>query len=523
MVSQYDATASTYTTLIKCSSQSIGECQVVNITPGYYIGAQTTSEQSILIHCTETSCTREEMYGNYMSTILYYLDGDYNKNIISCSPNGCSSNPGEEGYYLNSGADIQDTHKMIKCDGSVCTTIAIGDGFYLTHKSSTNESSSVYKCKPSEGCSQQRNPNSNLFYFNGDTSDSNKIVFQCTNGTCEFLKVNEGYYINADDGRRINTPSLTYQVYSLIYCNANAECQPITDLNYNGYYSNGGRYDSTKYIIYCNGGLCDTLDLEPAIYINSGKDQSTYPILSCDYTSCKKVSTVNSSCTTIGTMIKVGETFKFCISHEDSQAVDIPGSGMDTDHTIYSLTIEEKGAFPGTDVGSVKVSVYQNGRVVLIPSDKESKGLPTCDYTSGKQCMNSKNSYGDACIKDRAIYKFDNKCQAVTSMDAQNSMLYFDRSNKLTNNGWNVVMAYKCQFNNNNSSYNDYNSVANNCRLVNGYFFSYSSIIHCNGLDETCTESSSFEECQEGDEGKLSKDYSSSSSSLYISLLLLLE
>lgn len=482
-----------YSQLIKCPDGLPSNCMFVDISPGYYIDSHSSSNNIYLIHCYEDKCVSDDMT-NY-DFYYYYLDASNSSNIITCTPKSCSSAPGKDGYYFNSGADRYDGKSIIKCSDGTCTAITHGIGFYYSngiYSIKTSNNALVYKCHNTDGCTNINYPSSENFYLNGDVSDPNKLIFNCNNKNCTYYEINEGYYVNADDGKNINTPSFSYPDYKpLIYCSG-TECS-LENINV-GYIMNAGRYNTNRYIIDCTSS-CESISLAAGYYLNVGKDKETYPVISCDNDTCKKIDNLNSSCSVVGSIIKSDEKLKFCVSNNDNEAVEV-SPGYNNSYRYESFVTTSKDQIPGLEAGVVFVRIFSCGKILFVREDN----LQICDNTSGTKCMN--NSSSSCCIKDGIIYKPDNNlCKAITSKDLNNGNFYLSEGYTENYSGINdAYMVYSCNTNNDNSVYN--------CNKMVGFQINYSSVSYCNGWDNGCVNirDNDMQGCQEGDEGSIGKE-----------------
>lgn len=487
LLGKYDETDMTYKKLIHCSSEWMYDCNYVDILPGYYINGSWDIPERFIVYCFDnTSCVliKLSIYFDY----YYYTDASNSKNIITCNYRECYSEIAQEGYYLNSGYMSYDVNQIIKCDGKICKTIKYEDGYYYSvGKCRANGNDpTIIKCYNNECFYIEYNYSEN-YYLHGDTSDPEKLIFKCDKTKCYYYKINEGYYINADSSK-INLDD------ALLLCTSN-KCS-ITKGN-SGYFINGGGSDKKDFIIECNT-TCKSIKPEVGYYLNSGIDNLKSPIISCDNTSCKLIKS-NSNCNNVGNVILTKSNIKFCISKNDTEALNL---NMDINSTKYKykiIKIENDNDFPESKAGNILVKISDNGRINLI----RETSLPICDNITGSRCMNSKVGTNSYCIKDNLIYisEYD-KCRIIYSDDLYNDskILYLGINNSKNNNpgSISISMAYKCTLKS--------IKTIEYCSILKGYIFEDYSLINCNGWnDNYCSYINIYDlkQCEEGDEGKL--------------------
>ncbi|ORX44739.1 scaffoldin [Piromyces finnis] len=211
------------------------EAENYDITDGYYLNGSGTSP---LILCKNKECKE-------VSATAYnvYLDASDNssQNLITCSADTtdpskvvCTSERGEEGAsYINSSEIDKATKPLIQCIRSKCKTVEVTESsvYYEDKKDQSKiiQCTSAPKCTKISGtvgdiyvgkrgdgetdaiikcvnagtesvvvkCTMDTNPAKDGYYLNTGSDSSNNQVIACDDG-CKSLKVNPGYYKNAN-------------------------------------------------------------------------------------------------------------------------------------------------------------------------------------------------------------------------------------------------------------------------------------------------------------------------------------
>lgn len=169
----YNVTGEYYNQLIYCNYENGKNCRYADIVDGHYIDGHSTSDKTYLIQCSQGTCI--SIYEVNYDFYYYYKDAANPKNIITCTPRGCSSNPGNIGYYRDSGVENYSYSQIIKCDGTKCANIEHGKGYYISEGLYRRDDKIlVYRCSGYE-CGQVKYMNDDGYFINGDSSDPKKI------------------------------------------------------------------------------------------------------------------------------------------------------------------------------------------------------------------------------------------------------------------------------------------------------------------------------------------------------------
>jgi len=228
--------------LIKYDS-STSKAESISIKEGYYLnGAETTQ----LIQCKSGEC--KEVSGSENNIFIDAgSDDEKSPNLIKCVSDTvagadpvvkCTSESVSEGVFVNSSEIDKATKPLISCKSNKCEAVDIkesslyfedsmepskvihctsspkcskedgadGDIFVGRKTDSSDEAFSIIKCEdkgkenePKIECKIDT-PSSDGYYLNAGSDASSNQVIACDNG-CSTLKVNPGYYKNANAGK----------------------------------------------------------------------------------------------------------------------------------------------------------------------------------------------------------------------------------------------------------------------------------------------------------------------------------
>jgi len=479
----YNATGEYYNQLIHCNYENGKNCKYVDIVDGYYIDGHSTRDKTYLINCSQGSCI--SIYEVNYDFYYYYKDASNPKNIITCNPGGCSSKPGNIGYYRDSGVEPYSYSQIIKCDGTKCANIEHGKGYYISEGLYRyDDKILIYRCSGYE-CSQVKYFSNDGYFVNGDSSDPQKLIFNCQKDGCKYYDVNDyGYYENADS----DTKS-----FGGVFSCTKTKC--TFDKDNRGFYWNAGRNNTDNYLISCSGS-CTPIKQRTGIFVNSGSNKETHPVFNCDKSTCE-AAPVSLNCTANGNTIKSSGKIKLCISTNDEEAVEIESYSFTSKFETFK--VEKDNDFPGIDADTTIIVKISDNMVSIV----EDGGLSTCTNISDKKC-----SPGEYCISNGIIYqnKYE-QCKGLTiSSIHNNNVVYFDDnySDNPSPGYRDSSTAYRCSID---------NKEVKDCKLLKGYTIINSYAISCSGWKGVqCTTtyySSGFYNysCVKGDEGKIAPNY----------------
>lgn len=259
-----------YSKLIVCSTTTDGSnsnstCQSKdNIDDGYYGDSSTlvNDEYKKLIICSTTSevktCSTNSMDAGYYINkgVSNSLEGA----IFNCSSSDendkkCKKEtPEAASYYINKGSDSTDdtTPKtLIKCEtGTGCTTDVGEEGYYVNSSVKESLTNGLIHCSKESGESTKINciPDSGgngQYYMNNGSDKTSKPLIICNETKCETSAGEVGYFL---DQGKLNDDNKYLQ---LIYCEGETNCSSNSPSA--GFYINQGKKIEEGQMIYYSG------------------------------------------------------------------------------------------------------------------------------------------------------------------------------------------------------------------------------------------------------------------------------
>ena len=321
----------TKTTLIECDKT---DCYVV-ATPnfGYYINADDEDPQRPVFLCNESQGTCDYQSLSSLDPGYYINAGSEEKNsIIHCDGTFCTaltlSNNLSQGYYINAG---DSSAPIITCTQSTCTAGPDqGTKFKGSYQFIDNSFKFIYVDNDSIGCNSDKVSES-LFYVMALGADefpgllSNvQTLFKISKSSITQVVMDGVLPIGKSDLKIKNGPQVVDNTIDLYYCSKSTELcsvrtscvegtfllNPLSHTAFycssdnqlvevtetDGYYIDGGRSDTTPYLISCYNGYCQYITAPLNYYINAGAQFNSKAslLIYCTQNYCQEVPSVTS-------------------------------------------------------------------------------------------------------------------------------------------------------------------------------------------------------------------------------------
>ncbi|OUM63138.1 hypothetical protein PIROE2DRAFT_10405 [Piromyces sp. E2] len=499
-------------TVLSLSSTYAELCDYNSNNDSYFVNYSNPSSEDAkgIIKCGSTGCSTIVTGVTSTNTLAFYIDGEDNRKIITCTYNGecistdeCDGVTGKK-YFI----DSSDSSKIITCTG--------GEEGYCTsgpHKGANDkpkyfidgsDAKKIITCN-SEKCSSENKYKSDTLYFidGGDASDKSIII--CDSNECKSKdECNDSitkYFIDGGNTKKIIT------------CN-DSKCTTTdvcTNANGNKYYvdhtitsniitctggstcisgPHGGNNDNPthylspdKKVITCNGSGCFNEDAQIKGYFvnaDSTDKAANKHIIKCE--ACTIKCTVQEDVTNCsGGMGSIRYTsdsdIKFCISDKDKNSHESIISTTET-YKYFNLGSGQGTKFPGnTDENDKIVVKVGKGAAILM----EQSGLQSCTSNSGNYCGIDGLTVDSYCIYSNGqIYKAHAEgCTIITGSEnlVGSHTLFFNSDNKkvdVTGAALNIY-GYRCEFQGSGQGY-----ALNECVQVRGFVIDNGNIVRCN-------------------------------------------
>ncbi|OUM58057.1 hypothetical protein PIROE2DRAFT_16768 [Piromyces sp. E2] len=495
------------------------------VTAGYYLDASDATKKTLIecsgipVKCQSTEVTEAGYYINGNDDATNHLTDD----IIYCSKANadtdvlCGEIDGtENGYYRNSGSD-KGENPLINCIAATgCSTVTALEGYYIHEPSKITdsepvtygqlllcgkESSNPITCSVAEDI-----PTSDYIIDSGTlkqaANDTTPATFtqliQCTivaaveegadpTTTCSSTSPTaDGYYIDGSASTNIIecTGGDTDRVCTTTAHQASEETGPKHFVGHDG-----------KVITCTTGDASKCLTVETVLkgyYINSGSDHTTKPIITCDGGECETAAYA-SSCAP-GKVITGNQ---LCITSTNQEEIAV-NTETNATPTYETITLATANDFPGASTGKNAVKLRTDGSAVLL----ERTSLPTCKAdpeSTFAKCKNVSEKVVSHCILGDIIYESDasnEKCAKLTKTNNGTKAYLFKDDGSTPEATETATMAYQCTFGSDGLE---------KCILVQGYVTIDTTVYQCNGWKGEECKTVTVSACEAYAHGKLGK------------------
>ena len=320
-----------------------------------------------------------------------------------------------------------------------------------------------------------------LYYLKKTAEEATSYIYKCNDeGKCSNVStITAGsHFLTKEEGETKIIECLTNQIH---------ECT-IIDKSKKGYYLNSGDDNTTNPVYSCDGSSCQAVSLTNT------------------HTSCKDIATATETNQIIGGIIKVGNKINICVAVDEY--VELKSSA--TASAVYKeIILNNANDFPEKDGTNIIIKITNDGRVYKL--NKATYVLNTCDTNcSGSTCSRTDEYYvgennklfyqgeGGACTQ------INSESVGLSSGSSGFGYIYFDSNKKkvdIATNPNDIVLAYQCTF---------VSGVQTGCTLMkHAYFYDSKAgktgkAVYCNNWkDEECIVETAASSCSSGDEGKI--------------------
>lgn len=443
--------------LIECRSPAAGQssitgCKSIDFKAGYYLNSADTKDS--IISCKANQCKEEivtsescveagaggvfkeyvydPINNEYKSTNFYYCPVNKNEEKVKFSISTNEEEKKQHYYLVLSDNKLGDSGSKVvlrKDDNAFIVQDSLGSGYYLDYRK--NESKRLITCT-SNSCSLKTNTGIN-YYISEIKMGTYKNLIKCNGNNCDISENVPGYYLNGDSGSKIIkcTGSADCAIVNDDYAEnytSDATCAqgkllkgtskfcPDTSGNVNlsdvGYYlitnpTNGpfGADGAANVLVKSGDNAVMTISTPgTGYYLNGASNASTYPIISCNNSSCTSInkSQIKEADCNDETKAQVGglvsdsqNNFYVCEKSEASKKIKME---IITSETYHPIKLTTNGIIFGSKDDNILLKKSSHA-VVLVEEE-----APT--YVNIENNTGSTETEYQLCEKDGNIFKY---------------------------------------------------------------------------------------------------------------------
>ncbi|OUM63187.1 hypothetical protein PIROE2DRAFT_10347 [Piromyces sp. E2] len=304
----------------------------------------------------------------------YYIDGSrtvnkYTPYVLNCNSTGRCQSITPSNEYILNAGFDNSSNKLIYCSNGDCNTVNANTGYYFEY-----EKKGVIQCTSSNRCVYQDIP-SFRYYVNAGAINSSKVLIQCISKKCSAISPNIGYYIT-------HSPSI------LINCESRSECTEVAVTD--GYYSSGYKGSAnSRYIIHCvsiNGNInCGLETTTTGAYVSNNSNI----LVLCDENKCETIKA------DIGTYISASSSSSSARIRRNEEGMDmIIQDGLSkrsNNHNLITCDSETCKELSPSELALVPICTFNNNKC-FISYDYSLQSQATTTLSAGNYCTNANRS-----------------------------------------------------------------------------------------------------------------------------------